>query len=59
MLQIASAKFQEVQKYLSVTGHVYTPAYILTSKKKFDALYQQVFWQGLQTALTKPRISRM
>jgi tripartite ATP-independent transporter DctP family solute receptor len=36
--QIASAKFQEVQKYLSVTGHVYTPAYILTSKKKFDAL---------------------
>lgn len=36
--QIASAKFQEVQKYLSVTGHVYTPAYILASKKKFDAL---------------------
>lgn len=36
--QIASAKFQEVQKYLSVTGHVYTPAYILMSKKKFDKL---------------------
>ena len=36
--QIASAKFQEVQKYLSVTGHVYTPAYILMSKKKFDGL---------------------
>ncbi|MEB8389089.1 TRAP transporter substrate-binding protein [Rhodobacteraceae bacterium KMM 6894] len=36
--QIASAKFQEVQKYLSITGHVYTPAYILASKKKFDAL---------------------
>ncbi|MBE0452980.1 TRAP transporter substrate-binding protein [Roseovarius autotrophicus] len=34
--QIASAKFQEVQKYLSVTGHVYTPAYILASKKQFD-----------------------
>ena len=28
--QIASAKFQEVQKYLSITGHVYTPAYVLT-----------------------------
>lgn len=36
--QIASAKFQEVQKYLSVTGHVYTPAYILMSKKKYDKL---------------------
>ncbi|SHL05851.1 tripartite ATP-independent transporter solute receptor, DctP family [Roseovarius marisflavi] len=33
--QIASAKFQEVQKYLSITGHVYTPAYILTSSKTF------------------------
>ena len=31
--QIASAKFQEVQKYLSITGHVYTPAYVLASKK--------------------------
>jgi TRAP-type transport system periplasmic protein len=36
--QIASAKFQEVQKYLSITGHVYTPAYILASKSKFDSL---------------------
>ncbi|MFT7059993.1 MAG: TRAP-type C4-dicarboxylate transport system substrate-binding protein, partial [Pseudorhodobacter sp.] len=36
--QIASAKFQEVQKYLSITGHVYTPAYILASKKGFDNL---------------------
>lgn len=34
--QITSAKFQEVQKYLSITGHVYTPAYILSSKKGFD-----------------------
>lgn len=45
--QIASAKFQEVQKYLSVTGHVYTPAYILMSKKKFDGLSSDV-----QAALT-------
>ncbi len=35
--QIASAKFQEVQKYLSITGHVYTPAYILTSKAQWDS----------------------
>jgi tripartite ATP-independent transporter DctP family solute receptor len=40
--QIASAKFQEVQKYLSITGHVYTPAYILMSKKKFDGLSEDV-----------------
>ena len=36
--QIASAKFQEVQKYLSITGHVYTPAYVLTSKSGFGKL---------------------
>ena len=36
--QIASAKFQEVQEYLSITGHVYTPAYILASKSHFEAL---------------------
>jgi TRAP-type C4-dicarboxylate transport system substrate-binding protein len=33
--QIASAKLYEVQKYLSVTGHVYSPAYVVTSKKHF------------------------
>jgi tripartite ATP-independent transporter DctP family solute receptor len=40
--QIASAKFQEVQKYLSITGHVYTPAYILASKSHFDKLPENV-----------------
>ncbi len=35
--QIASAKFQEVQEFLSITGHVYTPAYILTSKGQWDS----------------------
>jgi tripartite ATP-independent transporter DctP family solute receptor len=29
--QIASAKFYEVQKYLSLTGHVYSPAYLVVS----------------------------
>ncbi len=32
--QIASAKFQEVQNYLSITGHVYTPAYVLVSASR-------------------------
>ncbi len=36
--QIWSAKFQEVQKYLSVTGHVYTPAYVLVSRTHFAKL---------------------
>jgi len=40
--QIWSAKFQEVQKYLSVTGHVYTPAYVLTSAKHFAKLPEDV-----------------
>ncbi|MEO0822037.1 MAG: TRAP transporter substrate-binding protein [Pseudomonadota bacterium] len=40
--QIASAKFQEVQKYLSITGHVYTPAYLLASDKHFSALPEDV-----------------
>lgn len=40
--QIWSAKFQEVQKYLSITGHVYTPAYVLTSDTYFAALPEDV-----------------
>ena len=31
LAQIVSGKFQEVQKYLSLTGHVYSPAYLVTS----------------------------
>ena len=33
LTQIHSSKFQEVQKYLSLTGHVYTPAYLTASKR--------------------------
>ncbi|HEY6513919.1 MAG TPA: TRAP transporter substrate-binding protein [Burkholderiaceae bacterium] len=36
--QIYSAKFQEVQKFLSLTGHVYTPAYVTVGAKKWEAL---------------------
>jgi tripartite ATP-independent transporter DctP family solute receptor len=38
LTQIYSSKFQEVQKYLSMTGHVYTPAFLATGKAKFAAL---------------------
>lgn len=34
--QIASAKFQEVQSYLSITGHVYTPAYVLVAESQWQ-----------------------
>ncbi|HSD60561.1 MAG TPA: TRAP transporter substrate-binding protein [Burkholderiales bacterium] len=36
--QIYSQKFQEVQKYLSLSGHVYTPAYLTVGKKKWESL---------------------
>ena len=36
--QIASAKFYEVQKYLSLTGHVYTPSYVAVGAKKWSTL---------------------
>jgi TRAP-type transport system periplasmic protein len=35
--QIASAKFYEVQKYLSLTGHVYSPAYLAVGAKKWNS----------------------
>jgi TRAP-type transport system periplasmic protein len=40
--QIWSAKFQEVQDYLSLTGHVYTPAYVTAGKQKFESLPPEV-----------------
>jgi tripartite ATP-independent transporter DctP family solute receptor len=46
--QIASTKFQEVQKFLSLSGHVYTPAYLVVSED---------FWKKLpgdvQSTLSK------
>src|SRR5688572_19468138 len=40
--QIYSAKFQEVQKFLSLTGHVYTPAYATVGVKKWASLPAEV-----------------
>jgi TRAP-type C4-dicarboxylate transport system substrate-binding protein len=36
--QIYSAKLQEVQKYLSLYGHVYTPAYLIVGVRQWNAL---------------------
>jgi tripartite ATP-independent transporter DctP family solute receptor len=40
--QVTSLRLQEVQRYLSLTGHVYTPAYLATGARKFDSLPSDV-----------------
>ena len=49
-VQIYSAKFQEVQKYLSLTGHVYTPAYVLVGESQFSKLPEDVQQTLTETA---------
>ena len=36
--QIWSAKFHEVQKFLSLSGHVYTPAYLVVSEEVWSRI---------------------
>jgi TRAP-type C4-dicarboxylate transport system substrate-binding protein len=40
--QIVPAKFHEVQRYLSLSRHVYSPAYPLMSRAYFEALPEDV-----------------
>ncbi len=42
LAQIWSAKFHEVQKYLSLTGHVYTPAYVTVGAKSWARIPEDV-----------------
>lgn len=42
LTQIYSAKLQEVQKYLSLSAHVYTPAYLTVGTKKYAKLPENV-----------------
>ena len=42
LAQIWGSKLYEVQDYLSLTGHVYTPAYVVTSPSRWDALPDDV-----------------
>lgn len=46
--QIYSAKLHEVQKYLSITGHVYTPAYLTAGANKWKSYSPEI-----QKALTE------
>jgi TRAP-type transport system periplasmic protein len=48
-INVWSAKFYEVQKYLSLTGHVYIPGYLVTSPatfKKWPAEVQKVLQEA-------------
>jgi tripartite ATP-independent transporter DctP family solute receptor len=42
LVQISSQKFHEVQKYLSLSDHVYTPAYVTVGAKKWQRLPEDV-----------------
>jgi TRAP-type transport system periplasmic protein len=42
LAQIWGSKLYEVQKYLSMTGHVYTPAYVVVSPSRWDGLPDDV-----------------
>lgn len=42
LTQIYSSKFQEVQRYLSLTGHVYTPAFVTVSVMSWSKLPEDV-----------------
>ena len=49
LAQIYSSRFHEVQKYLSMTGHVYTPAYVTAgaSWKRLPADVRKILEQSL------------
>ncbi len=42
LAQIWASKLYEVQEYLSLTGHVYTPAFVTVSPGRWDALPEEV-----------------
>ena len=55
---ITSAKLDQVQKYLTLTGHVYSPAVILMNKAKWEALSpadQQAFADASREAVKANR----
>ena len=57
-INIWAAKFYEVQKYLSLTGHVYVPAYLVTSPTHFAKLPPEVQKILRETALEVEPIAR-
>jgi len=60
---VEGSKFYEVQKYLSITRHVYNPAVVVYSKRLFDQLApaeQTVLREcGAASSLEQRRVNRM
>ena len=55
---ITSAKLSEVQKYLTLSGHVYSPAMLLVSKQLWDGMSeedQEIFRKATSEAVTAMR----
>jgi tripartite ATP-independent transporter DctP family solute receptor len=55
---ILSSKFSQVQKHLSLTGHVYSPALIITSSRlmsKVSEADKKVFYEAAKKAATAQR----
>jgi TRAP-type transport system periplasmic protein len=55
---IMAAKFDQVQKYLALTGHVYSPAVLLMNKGAFDKLSaadKQIFMDAAKEAVKANR----
>ena len=55
---IMAAKFEQVQKYMSLTGHVYSPAVILMNKAAYDKLSaadKQAFMDAAKEAVKANR----
>jgi TRAP-type C4-dicarboxylate transport system substrate-binding protein len=42
LAQIVSSKFHEIQPYLSLTGHVYSPAYVTVNADRWGRLPEDV-----------------
>lgn len=55
---VATFKLYEVQKYLSLTGHVYSPAPVLMSKKTWDRLPPDIRKVMLDTAIEVAAVER-
>ncbi len=56
--QIVSANFHEVQKYLSISNHVYTPAYLIGNKKWFEGLPRDIQYVLVNAAHEAGRYAR-
>lgn len=53
-----SSKFYEVQKYLTVSNHIYSPLIVVMNKEKFDGLpanYQKIVLDSAREAATYQR----